>query len=159
MQRQFHVPVGGDMRDNYSAVNLVEERADGRFDGGHTFSFTAGEEIKSGNQSLWCINTKVLWLGGFRDKPIDLEYSRTLQTTIYEQHSAYFVKMKDYFRPDLRIYWKKSRAHYSRTLSIDLQNVSGTKNEAYRYFDKRKDDVVTQYQLGLIPVVGCRWEF
>lgn len=207
LQRQFDVPVGGGMRDNYSAVNLVEERAnvrfynqgtaanygleasfqkfltndfymlvsgslykatysdyiglrhDGRFDGGHTFSLTAGKEIKSRNQNLWGINAKVLWLGGFRDKPIDLAYSRQLQTTIYELQSHYSVKMKDYFRPDLRIYWKKSKARYSRTLALDLQNVSGTKNEAYRYFDKRKNDIVTQYQLGLIPVLSYRWEF
>lgn len=207
LQRQFHVPVGGGLREHYSAVNLVEERADvrlynqgtasnygveasfqkfltndfymlisgslykatysdyiglrhaARFDGGHTFSFTAGKEIKSGNHNLWGINAKVLWLGGFRDKPIDLEYSQKLQTTVYELLSAYSVKMKDYFRPDLRIYWKKSKTHYSRTLSLDLQNVSGTKNEAYRYYDKRKHNIVTQYQLGLIPVLSYRWEF
>ncbi|NIJ53009.1 TonB-dependent receptor [Dyadobacter arcticus] len=207
LQHQFDVPVGGDMRDNYSTVNLVEERPnvrlynqgtaltyglevsfqkfltndfymlvsgslykatyvdyiglrhDSRFDGGHTFSLTTGKEFKSGNQSLWGINAKILWLGGFRDRSIDAEYSALLQITIYQLQSAYSVRMKDYFRPDLRIYWKKSKTRYSRTLALDLQNVSGTKNEAYRYFDKRKDAVVTQYQLGLIPVLSYRWEF
>ena len=206
-QHQFDVPVGSDMRDDYSAVNVVEERPDvrlynkgsgrnyglevsfqkyltndfymlvsgslykatyvdylglrhnSRFDGGHTFSLTTGKEFKSARGGLWGVNAKVLWLGGFRDKPIDAEYSAYLKQTIYLAQSAYTVKMKDYFRPDLRIYWKKSRSHYDRTLAIDLQNVSGTKNEAYRYFDTRQKRVVVQHQLGLIPVLSYRVEF
>ncbi|USJ37941.1 carboxypeptidase-like regulatory domain-containing protein [Dyadobacter fanqingshengii] len=35
-------------------------------------------------------------------RPIDVEYSETLKTTLYEARSHYSVKMKDYFRPDLR---------------------------------------------------------
>ncbi|SEJ15505.1 CarboxypepD_reg-like domain-containing protein [Dyadobacter sp. SG02] len=206
-QHQFDVPVGADMRDNYSTVNLIEERPnvrlynegtarnygmeatfqkyltdrfymlvsgslyqatytdylglrhDSRFDGGHTFSLTTGKEFKASRGGLWGVNAKILWLGGFRDKPIDAEYSAVLKQTIYEYQSAYTVKMKDYFRPDLRIYWKKDRAKYNRTLAIDLQNVSGTKNEAYRYFDTRQKRVVVQHQLGLIPVVSYRVEF
>jgi hypothetical protein len=207
LQNQFAVPVGGDMHDNYSAVNVVEERTNvrlynegtarnygleasfqkfltgdfymlvsgsvyhatyldyigirhnSRFNGRHTFSLTAGKELKSGDQNLWGINAKVLWFGGFRDKPVDAAYSAALHTTVYETHASYSVKMKDYFRPDLRIYWKKSKARYNRTLALDLQNVSGTRNEAYRYFDDRQNKIVTQYQLGLIPVLSYRWEF
>jgi len=72
---------------------------------------------------------------------------------------AYTVKMKDYFRPDLRIYRKKSREKYSTTFALDLQNVSGTKNIAYHYYDTVKKSVVNQKQLGLIPVLSYRWEF
>lgn len=206
-QHQFDVPVGTDERDNYSAVNLIEDRPagrlynegtarnygleasfqkfltdnfymlvsgslykatyvdylglrhDSRFDGGHTFSLTTGKEFKASRGGLWGVNAKVLWLGGFRDKAIDAEYSAYLNQNIYVYQSAYTVKMKDYFRPDLRIYWKKGRAKYSRTLALDLQNVSGTKNEAYRYFDTRQKRVVVQHQLGLIPVVSYRVEF
>ena len=206
-QHQFDVPVGSDMRENFSAVNLIEERPavrfynkgtarnygleatfqkyltnafymlvsgslykatyvdylgfrrDSRFDGGHTSSLTAGKEFKSSRGGLWGVNAKILWLGSFRDKPIDAEYSAALKQTIYLYESEYTVKMKDYFRPDLRIYWKKGKARYNRTLAIDLQNVSGTKNEAYRYFDTRQKRVVVQEQLGLIPVLSYRVEF
>ncbi|MCE7067219.1 TonB-dependent receptor [Dyadobacter sp. CY326] len=207
LQNQFDVPIGTDLRIQYSAVNLIEEKPyvrfdntgsartygleasfqkfltndfymlasgslydasyvdlDGirrasRFNGRHTFSLTAGKELKSAKESLWGINAKILWIGGFRDMPIDEAYSRILKYTIYENQGSYSVKMKDYFRPDIRIYWKKSKSRYSRTLALDLQNVSGTKNEAYRYFDVRQDKVVMQNQLGLIPVLSYRWEF
>ncbi|WP_353718274.1 TonB-dependent receptor [Dyadobacter sp. 676] len=206
-QHQFDVPVGTDMRDNYSAINLIEERPDvrlynqgtgrnygleatfqkylasqfyllvsgslykatytdylglrhdSRFDGGHTFSVTTGREFKARHGGLWGVNAKILWLGGFRDRPIDAAYAAYLKQTIYVYQADYSVKMKDYFRPDLRIYWKKGRVKFNRTLAIDLQNVSGTKNEAYRYFDTRQKRVVVQKQLGLIPVLSYRVEF
>ncbi|CAG4994692.1 hypothetical protein DYBT9275_01446 [Dyadobacter sp. CECT 9275] len=133
-------------------------RRDSRFAGGHTFSFTGGKEFKSGN-STWGVNTKILWAGGFRDTPIDAVLSASTGVTEYLEQEAFTLKMKDYFRPDLRIYWKKSRRSYSRTLAIDIQNVTGTKNEAFGYYDTYKKQTVIQHQLGLIPVLSYRWEF
>ncbi|MCE7059349.1 TonB-dependent receptor [Dyadobacter sp. CY343] len=158
LTNDFYMLVSGSIYDaTYEDMNGIRRAS--RFGGRHTFSFTAGKELKSGNANIWGINAKILWIGGFRDRPVDEEYSRTLKTTLYSNSGLYSVKLKDYFRPDLRVYWKKSKAKYSRTLALDLQNVSGTKNEAYRYFDVRQDKVVTQNQLGLIPVLSYRWEF
>ncbi len=130
-----------------------------RYNGNHTFSFTGGKEFKTQKNGLWGINTRVLWLGGFRDTPIDLAASRAEQTTIYSVKEAFTIKMKDYFRPDLRIYWKKNHPRYNRTLALDLQNVSNTQNEAYSYYDILQRQLVQKFQLGLIPILSYRWEF
>lgn len=132
--------------------------SDARFDGRHTLSLTGGKEIKSGARNIWGFNAKILWIGGFKERPIDEEYSRKLNYTI-ESGDSYSVKLRDYFRPDLRIYWKKSHRNYNRTLALDLQNVSGTQNEAYHRYDAFQKKVVVQKQLGLIPVLSYRWEF
>jgi len=155
---QFYILLSGSL---YSSTYVGSDgiRRDSRFNGGHTFSFTGGKEFKSGKQSIWGVNTKILWTGGFRDTPIDLNASAQSNTTIYRQEEAFTIKLKDYFRPDLRIYWKKSKAKYSRTLALDIQNVSGTKNAAYNYYDVFQKKVVRQNQLGLIPVLSYRWEF
>ncbi|OJV19941.1 MAG: hypothetical protein BGO21_11125 [Dyadobacter sp. 50-39] len=134
-------------------------RRDSRYNGRHTFSLTGGKEIKGKRGGLWGINAKVLWLGGFRDVQVNEQESRKYHVTVYTDQYVYNVKMKDYFRPDLRIYWKKGRPGFSRTLALDLQNVSATRNEAYRFYDNVKGRVVTQKQLGLIPVISYRWEF
>lgn len=133
LTRDFYLMLSASV---YTARYSVRENdwRKGRFDGRHTFSFTAGKELKSGSR-LWGINTKILWLGGFRETPIDLEMSRTAQATIYSASDPFSIRLKDYFRPDLRIYLKKSRASYSTTLALDLQNISGTKNEAFSYYD------------------------
>ncbi|HEV7347168.1 TonB-dependent receptor [Telluribacter sp.] len=134
-------------------------RRNTRFNGNHTFSFTGGREFKTNGNGLWGINTRILWYGGFRDTPINLESSRGERTTVYEVNNAFTVKLKDYFRPDLRIYWKKNKEKYSRTLALDIQNASNTQNEGFRYYDIWQQQVVQQYQLGLIPVLSYRWEF
>ena len=158
LTNQFYMIVSGSVyKSTYVGADGI--RRDSRFDGGHTFSFTGGKEFKSGKQSTWGINTKILWVGGFRDTPIDVSASTQANATVYIQNEAFSIKLKDYFRPDLRIYWKKSKARYSRTLALDIQNVSGTKNEAYSYYDTFQKKVVRQYQLGLIPVLSYRWEF
>jgi hypothetical protein len=155
---QFYMLVSGSV---YSATYVGSDgvRRDSRFNGGHTFAFTGGKEFKTRKASIWGVNLKVLLTGGFRDTPINIDQSTRANATIYDERQAFSVKMKEYFRPDLRIYWKKSKARYSRTLALDLQNVSGTKNDAYDYFDTFRKAVVRQHQLGMIPVLSYRWEF
>jgi hypothetical protein len=155
---QYYVLITGSIYHS-TYMGSDEIRRSTRFNGGHTFAFTGGKEFSKKEGSTWGINTKILWIGGFRDTPILSKNSETSQSTVYNQNQAFTIKMKDYFRPDLRIYWKKNHAKYNRTLAIDLQNVSGTKNEAYSYYDTYQKQVVRQYQLGLIPVLSYRWEF
>lgn len=157
LNQDFYMMISGSL---YSATYLTfrSERKKGRFDGRHTFSFTGGKEFKSGAR-IWGINTKVLWLGGVRETPIDLEASKNGEQTMYKNDEPFALKLKDYFRPDLRIYLKKSRTSYSTTLALDLQNVSGTKNEAFSYYDAFQKKIIRQKQLGLIPVLSYRWEF
>lgn len=155
---QYYVLITGSLY-NSTYMGSDEIRRSTRFNGGHTFAFTGGKEFTTKEGSVWGINTKILWIGGFRDTPILSQQSETSQSTVYDQNQAFTVKMKDYFRPDLRVYWKKNHKKYNRTIAIDLQNVSGTKNEAYSYYDTYQKQIVRQYQMGLIPVLSYRWEF
>jgi CarboxypepD_reg-like domain/TonB-dependent Receptor Plug Domain len=130
-----------------------------RFAGNHTFSVTAGKElIRKANRNLG-INLRVLWLGGFRDSPIDVATSKISNRTIYKLDQLFTIKMKDYFRPDLRIYWKKNKNNFTRTWSVDIQNVSNSQNEAYSYYDVLQKQIVKRYQLGIIPLLSYRIEF
>lgn len=157
LSQDFYMMISGSLyRATYVDADGI--RRNGRFDGRHTFSFTGGKEYKSG-QRIWGINAKILWLGGFRETPIDLQSSKASQQTMYVAADPFALKLKDYFRPDLRVYLKKSRKSYSTTLALDLQNVSGTKNDAFSYYDAFQQKVVRQKQLGLIPVLSYRWEF
>lgn len=158
LTQDFYLLVSGSLYNStYVAGDGV--RRSTRYNGNHTFSLTAGREFKNQKNSIWGINTRILWMGGFRDTPINVEASREQGTTVYALKEAFTLKMKNYFRPDLRIYWKKNHPKYSRTLALDIQNVSGTQNEAYSYYDILQRQLVKQYQLGLIPILSYRWEF
>ncbi|GAB2774192.1 carboxypeptidase-like regulatory domain-containing protein [Rhabdobacter roseus] len=154
----YYLLVSGSLYDA-TYVGSDGQRRSTRFNGNHTLTFTGGKEFKTNRQGTWGLNGRLLWFGGFRDTPIDAAASQTEQRTIYRTEQAFTLKMKDYFRPDLRIYWKKNKSTYNRTLSLDLQNVSNTQNEAFSYYDTYQRRVVPTYQLGLIPVLSYRWEF
>ena len=71
----------------------------------------------------------------------------------------YSDRYDNFFRIDLRIYLKREHQRRTGMWAMDLQNVTNAKNEAYRYFDARKNELVTKYQLGLIPNLSYRIEF
>lgn len=158
LTNDFYLLVSGSLYNStYVAGDGV--RRNTRYNGNHTFSMTAGRELKTQENGIWGLNARILWMGGFRDSPINVEASREEGKTVYALQEAFTLKMKDYFRPDLRIYWKKNHPKYSRTLALDIQNVSGTQNEAFSYYDILQRQLVKQYQLGLIPILSYRWEF
>lgn len=158
LTNDFYLLVSGSLYNStYVAGDGV--RRSTRYNGNHTFSLTTGRELKTQKNGTWGLNARILWLGGFRDSPINVEASREEGKTVYALKEAFTLKMKDYFRPDLRIYWKKNHPRYSRTIALDIQNVSGTQNEAFSYYDRLQRQLVKQYQLGLIPILSYRWEF
>ncbi|MBK9764122.1 MAG: hypothetical protein IPO87_12400 [Flavobacteriales bacterium] len=63
------------------------------------------------------------------------------------------------YRIDLRIYLKRERKAHTGMWSLDLLNATNAQNVSYRYFDNRKQEFVTKYQLGLIPNLSYRIEF
>ncbi len=158
LTHNFYLLVSGSLY-NSSYVAGDGLRRSTRYNGNHTFSLTTGREFKTQKNGVWGLNTRILWMGGFRDSPINVEASREQGTTVYALKEAFTLKMKDYFRPDLRIYWKKNHPKYSRTIALDIQNVSGTQNKAYSYYDLLQRQLVKKYQLGLIPILSYRWEF
>ncbi|MBK6978161.1 MAG: hypothetical protein IPH28_14595 [Cytophagaceae bacterium] len=98
-------------------------------------------------------------MGGFRDYNIDVEQSKSLGFTVYDFSKPLEVRNSDYFRPDLRVYFKKSKKNRSRMISMDIQNFVNQKNVAYKYYDSYLKETVTKYQLGMIPMLNYRWEF
>lgn len=158
LRNDFYMLITGSLYNStYKGQDGIERST--RFNGNHTFSFAGGKEFHKRPNRTFGVNLRVLWLGGYRDSPIDLEASRSSGQTSYKVTELYTIKMKDYFRPDIRIFWKKNKPNFTRTWSIDIQNVSNTQNEAYSYYDILQRQIVQQFQLGMVPVVNYRVEF
>lgn len=120
-------------------------------------SLTAGLKPKR-RVHTWGINARLTYAGGFLDRPVDVNASQGKTTTYYVGY-GYSTRLPNYVRADVRLYWRKSNPHYSRMLSLDLQNVTNTQNLAFSYYDAFQRKIVPQYQLGIIPVLSYRWEF
>jgi hypothetical protein len=129
-----------------------------RFNGNFTSSLNGGKEWSKRNKTFG-IHTRVLYLGGLRQPFIDPIQSQTYGTTVYSNSNEFAVKLPNYFRIDLRASWRKNKPGYTRTISIDIQNLTAQQNLAYRYFDTYTQRVEKKNQLGLIPVLVYRIDF
>ena len=151
---QVYFMVSGSLyRSDYNATGYYT-----RFNGRFTSSFLAGKEWQK-KRNTFGINTRVLYLGGLREAPIDETLSSGIGSTQYNYQNGYSVQLPDYFRTDLRLSWRKNKPGYTRTFSLDIQNLFNTQNIAYHYFDTYLQTVKTKYQVGLIPVIAYRVEF
>lgn len=135
-----------------------------RFNGKFAATFTGGKEWdwnKKDKNRVVSINLRGIYQGGYSESPIDLESSRYYQKSLsYNSANKIFtVKLPDYYRFDLRLSIKKQKPNYTRTLSLDIQNLTNHLNTAYFYYDWAQDKIVEKKQLGLIPVLNWRVEF
>jgi|GEM_PF-156706 len=130
----------------------------------HLANLTAGREWlreKSEEKTRsFGLNGRVVWTGGFREMPVDAPASAVAQTTVFDARNGFSLQQPDYFRFDLRVYWKRGFAgRRNSTFAMDFQNVTMQKNVAYHYYDPFTQQVETKYQLGLIPNLSWRLEF
>jgi hypothetical protein len=143
----------------YTAQDGIERPT--KFDGKYSLMLTGGrewnKEVKGNNRSFG-VHGRMLYMGGQRETPINENLSRGLGTTAY-LGSTNSLSLKDYMRFDLRLSWRKDKKNYTRTVALDIQNVAGIKNEAFMYYDAFQGKVVTQYQVGFIPVLVYRIDF
>lgn len=151
-------------------VSLYESKYEGsdgierdtRFNGNYIVNATYGKEFpysKKGKDYILGVNLRVNFMGGLRETPIDEIASKAAGTTIYKEAEAYSLKQKDIFKTDLRVYWKRNKKKFNSTLALDIQNVTNTKNESFKYYDIFLEEVVQKYQLGLIPILSYRIEW
>jgi len=105
------------------------------------------------------INTKIMYVGGFRNTPIDLSSSINKGEVVYVESKPFTIQNADYFRIDIRISIKRNFAKSTSTLSLDLQNATNRANIGGQYFDETSLTLKNWYQAGMIPILAYRIEF
>jgi hypothetical protein len=145
-------------QSKYTAQDGVERNT--RFNGGYAGNFVAGKEfIAASQRRTFGVNIKLVYAGGFRETPIDLEKSKAAGSAKYFEKQAYSLQNPAYYRSDLRVSMKWNRKHLTSTLSLDLQNATNRLNVFGRFYDPLKQEVITIYQNGLLPVLNYKIEF
>lgn len=143
----------------YTARDGIER--DTRFNSNFVTNILAGKEFKVGrkkNNSVG-LNGRLLWNGGKRFIPIDLEASQASGEEVLVYPDAYAYQPSDYVRLDLRFSYRVNRPKFSSTLSLDIQNVTGKENVFSPFYDKTLQKIDFTSQLGLIPILNYRMEF
>jgi hypothetical protein len=159
MERNFYYFLTASVFDaQYKALDDV--RRNTRFNSNFNTSITAGKEFIGENKEknrVMGVNLRVLYHAGFRTAPVDVS---TRQTELPENSGAgwFDERLPAYFRADFSIYFKRHRPNYTRTILIDVQNLTNRQNIAYTYYDLQQDRQVEKTQLGIIPSISYRVE-
>ncbi|MBK8846831.1 MAG: carboxypeptidase regulatory-like domain-containing protein [Bacteroidetes bacterium] len=144
----------------YDAKVKIQERwYDSRYNGRYSMQYTGGYEKRNKRENTWGINLHGIYAGGMRTKQLDTLQSIYSEATIVEASPAFNRKLKDYFRADLRITYRINGKKSNTLLAMDIQNITGNENENGWIYDALTKEFVTRRQLGLIPVLSCRWQF
>ncbi|MCW5907246.1 MAG: TonB-dependent receptor [Chitinophagales bacterium] len=105
------------------------------------------------------INTKLIWRGGQRYTPVDLEKSIAANETVYDNTNAYNKKLPDYFRMDFGLSFRRNKKKYSWVFSFDAQNIINRQNVARYVYSPDKQAVVVKRNIGIVPVLSWKVMF
>jgi outer membrane receptor protein involved in Fe transport len=134
---------------------------DTRYNGNFVANALGGREFKVGREknNLIGLNLRLLWAGGNRYTPVDLEASRAAGYGVVIEDRAWAEQGPAYFRLDLRASYRKNAPHASHIISLDIQNASNNQNIFGRFYDRSSQQIETAYQTSLVPFLNYRVEF
>jgi hypothetical protein len=125
-----------------------------RWNVGHVANAVVGKEWAKEKEHLertWGLSFRANATGGQRYTPI--------ASSEDPRPAPFSAQYRGTYRVDVRLYLKRERPGRTGIWAVDLLNATNAKNEAYRYYDQYQGQVVTRYQLGLIPNLSYRIEF
>ena len=81
---------------------------------------------------------RLIFIGGMRYLPIDEEQSRELGYQVRILEDGFTEKNADYFRIDFLIKFTRNREKFSGEWSLDLMNLTNSRNELYYLLGKQR---------------------
>ncbi len=122
------------------------------FNGSYVYNLLAGKEFNFNSKSALIIDLKVTYAGGKRYTPVDVDESIAEGETVFDDSKAFSEQFDPYFRPDIKISFRRNGKKATQEWALDIQNFIGRKNIFSQEFDVTTGEVKTNYQLGFFPV-------
>ncbi len=159
LQNNFYLTLNNSIyQSKYTARDGIERNT--RFNGNYITTFIAGKDFVNERKSkTFGINIKTINAGGLRNTPVDLAASQQAGYSVFKEKDAYSLQNPAYFRTDLRVSIKWNRKNFTSTFSLDVQNISNRLNVFSQGYDTEKNEIVTYYQTGLIPILNYKIDF
>ena len=130
-----------------------------RFNNNYVFNLLAGYEIILKNSSSFIFDLKTVYAGGQRYVPIDPVASAAASAAVYDWEHAFEKRYNDYFRLNVKAGFRRNGKKTNQEYSIEVQNLTNHKNVFMENWNNTKKEVVTSYQMGLLPMVSYRIYF
>ena len=130
-----------------------------RYNSNYILNLVGGKEIKWGENRMISLNSKIIWTGGKRVVPLDLQASIASGSAVYKTDELYTRKTPDYFRIDIGLHLHFFREKSEHILTLDIQNVTNRRNAYAEEYDPETESLVYYPLAGIIPILNYRVEF
>lgn len=129
-----------------------------KFNGNFVYNGLGGYEFNVGKNAILALDLKGVYAGGKRYIPIDVEASKLASTGILDWDEAYENKHDDYFRINARITFKlnSNKKNFSQEWAVDIQNITNHQNIYAQRWDVHTNEIRTDYQQGIFPMMTYR---
>jgi len=105
------------------------------------------------------LSSRVLWTGGFRELPIDLEASREQDREVRIWDNGFEEKMGNYFRIDAMVFFRRNKPRYTAEWKLEIINLTNNKNMLGKEYENSSQSIKIEYQNPLIPLLTYRIQF
>jgi hypothetical protein len=134
------------------------------FNGNYVFNLLGGKEFRIGSgkgryMKRLNLDGKFNLAGGKRYSPIDMEASRFIGYTQYDETRANSLQMAMYLNINLRAGIKFIGKSSTQEIAITINNITNRKNPFFMKYDPATDSLKTVYQFGLMPDILYRIVF
>jgi hypothetical protein len=143
----------------YTMPNGIERNT--VFNSKYIYNLLGGKEFEVGRrkQNVIGTNLRMMWRGGYRTIPIDLDASNTSGEEVRDYDHAYETKAPDYFRVDVGVSFRKNNPNWSWVLSADIQNITGKLNVWDEYYNAESGALEQVTMVGMLPIINFKVEF
>lgn len=156
----FMILSGSVFRSEYEPLD--GNRYPTQFDSRYAGTLMGGYEWQiAENQSLQ-LGAKVIYTAGLPIMPLSEEAGRINdRDPPLDESNPFSIQVKDYFRTDLRIAWRRNNPNNSWLLALDLQNAGSRRNIdiVRRQFDPDLNQWVYNKMAGITPILSFQLEF
>ena len=128
-----------------------------------TFSaaFIGGREWNVGEKGVFQLGGKLIFNGGQPITPLATNQEGYSRIPTLDETKPYSLDTRTYFRPDLRLAYRRNGAKSASTIALDIQNVALMKNidGTRRTYDPTTSKWVDFVQSSLVPVLSWQIDF
>jgi len=133
-----------------------------QYNSNYSASLMAGKEWNVGKSAILQTGLKLIYNGGLRITPL-LENASSIDgfQAPEDESRSFSEQIPNYFRPDMRIAYRKDKQKYAWSLALDVQNFIGRRNidGLNRTYDSDLSQWVYREQSSLVPVISYQIDF
>lgn len=155
----YYIVTGSVFDSKYKTPSL--DWTNTRFNSGFTSVITVGKEwiIGKSRRNTLGFNLKNAWVGGQFDTPIDRLASQAQQKEVRDELNPFSVRLKDFYKLDVGIKFKRNKNKMTSTLSLDLMNATNNRNIGGLTYNIANDKMEEWTMMPFVPVLSYKVEF